>query len=416
MVRVFPFKGLRPLPENASEIASPPYDVLNAREAKEIVTNSPNSFLKVNKAECDFDTPIEPNSKIVYQKAKDNLQSLINRGLMVQDQVSCFYMYKLTFNKQSQTGLCCVMAIEDYENGLIKKHEHTRPDKVKDRANHINYLGAQVGPVFSIFKNNNPIDELFEKLTEQKPEILFKSEDGVIHEFWVIQDLKMIESIQINFKNLSCTYIADGHHRSESAAEVVRQKFEYNKHRSYGSYEYFLNVLFPDNQVKILPYNRIVKKPEGTTVKEILKRARTHFNIMINKGGKISPDTPHTFSLYAEGVWYKLELLDGQLNNDDPVCEIDAEVLQQYFIDPILEISDPKIDNRIQFVGGIRGNDELKKYVDSGEYDIAFSLYPTTVHQLLRVADAQKVMPPKSTWFEPKLRSGMVVHLLENLE
>ena len=197
MVRVFPFKGLRPLPENAAEIASPPYDVLNAREAKEIVINYPNSFLKVNKAECDFDTPIEPHSKIVYQKAKENLQSLINRGLMVQDQVSCFYMYKLTFNMQSQIGLCCVMAIEDYENGLIKKHELTRPDKVEDRTNHINHLEAQVGPVFSIFKNNNHIDELFEKLTEQKPEILFKSEDGVTHEFWVIKDLKMIESIQL---------------------------------------------------------------------------------------------------------------------------------------------------------------------------------------------------------------------------
>ena len=196
----------------------------------------------------------------------------------------------------------------------------------------------------------------------------------------------------------------------------MRQKIECNKHSSYGSYEYFLNVLFPDNQVKILPYNRIVKKPEGTTIKEILKKARSHFNITINKGGKISPDTPHTFSLYAEGIWYKMVLLDGQINNDDPVCEIDAEVLQQYFIGPILEINDPKTDNRIQFVGGIRGNDELKKHVDSGEYDIAFSLYPTTVHQLLRVADSQKVMPPKSTWFEPKIRSGMIVHLLGNLE
>jgi len=416
MVRVFPFKGLRPIPESAAEIASPPYDVLNASEAKKIVKKYPNSFLKVNKAECEFDANIEPHSKIVYQKAKENLQSLISRGLMVQDQVSCFYIYKLTFNKQSQTGLCSVMAIEDYENGLIKKHEHTRPDKVDDRANHINNLEAQVGPVFSIFKNNNHINELFKKLTEQKPEILFKSEDGVTHEFWVIQDLKMIESIQVNFKKLSCTYIADGHHRSESAAEVLRQKFKSNKYSSYGSYKYFLNVLFPDNQVKILPYNRIVKKPEGTTINEILKKARSHFNITINKGGKISPETPHTFSLYTEGIWYRMELLDGLLNNDDPVGEIDAEILQQYFIGPILDISDPKTDNRIQFVGGIRGNGELKKHIDSGEYDIAFSLYPTAVHQLLQVADSHKVMPPKSTWFEPKLRSGMVVHLLGSLE
>ena len=412
MVKVFPFRGLRPIPEKAVEIVSPPYDVLNAQEAKEIINNHPNSFLRVNKAECEFDDRIDPYSETVYQKAKENLLLFIENGLMIQDEQPCLYVYRLTINNQCQTGLCCVMSVEDYENGLIKKHEYTRPDKVEDRANHIEYLEAQVGPVFSIFRNNFEISDLFEQLTQINPETSFTSDDGVTHDLWVIKNQSMIKIIQKRFNTLSCTYIADGHHRSESAAEVVRRKK--NNAKLPEPYNYFLHVLFPDDEVNILPYNRIAKKPEDLSVQEILNRAKPNFNLSISKEGAFSPETFHTYGVYTEGNWYRMVLLNGNLKEDDPVKEIDAEILQQYFIGPILNIKDPKTDERIQFVGGIRGNMELENRVDSGEFDMAFSLYPTTVNQLLNVADAQKVMPPKSTWFEPKLRSGMVVHLLTN--
>ena len=410
MVRVFPFRGLRPIPEKAVEIASLPYDVLNTQEAKEIVKIHPNSFLRVNKAECEFDDGIDPHSETVYKRAKENLQSFIENGLMIQDEEPYFYIYKLSFNNTSQTGLCCVMPVDDYEKGLIKKHEHTRPDKVKDRANHIEYLEAQVGPVFSIFRNNSDISELFKQLTKVKPNTSFTSEDGVTHDFWVIENHSMIKTIQNRFNNLDCTYIADGHHRSESAAEVLRRK-KNNKginNLPYPIY-HFLQVLFPDDEVNILPYNRIVKKPEDVSLQDILNKAESNFKITLNNEGTYSPDNPHSYGVYAEGKWYQMVLLNERITEDDPVREIDAEVLQQYFIGPILKIQDPKTDERIQFVGG---NTELETRVDSGEFDMAFSLYPTTVSQLLNVADAQKVMPPKSTWFEPKLRSGMVVHLL----
>ncbi|HJM46474.1 MAG: DUF1015 family protein [Candidatus Marinimicrobia bacterium] len=413
MVKVFPFRGLRPISEKAAEIASPPYDVLNAQEAKTIVKEYPNSFLRINKAECEYDDGTDPHSETVYKKAKENLFLFIKNGLMIQDEQPCFYIYRLTINNQCQTGLCCVMSIEDYNNGIIKKHEYTRPDKVEDRANHIEYLEAQVGPVFSIFRNNSDISDLFEQLTQMSPETSFTSDDGVTHDFWVIKDQSIIKVIQKRFNTLSCTYIADGHHRSESAAEVVRRKN--NTEKLPEPYNYFLHVLFPDDEVNILPYNRIARKPEDLSVQEVLDRAEFNFNLAINKEGAFSPEAFHTYGVYIGGNWYRMTLINNQLNEDDPVKGIDAEILQQYFIGTILNIKDPKTDERIQFVGGIRGNTELENRVDSGEFDIAFSLYPTTVSQLLNVADAQKVMPPKSTWFEPKLRSGMVVHLLTNL-
>ena len=412
MFNVFPFRGLRPIPEKAAEVASPPYDVLNAQEAKVIVKKHPNSFLRINKAECEFDGRIDPHSETVYQNAKENLLLFMENGLMIQDEKPCFYIYRLTINEQCQTGLCCVMSIKDYEIGLIKKHEYTRPDKVEDRANHIEYLEAQVGPVFSIFRNNSEISDLFAQLTHVDPETSFTSDDGVTHDLWVVKNQSIIKIIQNTFNTLSCTYIADGHHRSEAAAEVVRRNK--NNEKLPEAYNYFLNVLFPDDEVNILPYNRIVKKPENLSVQEILNRAKHNFNLEINKEGAFSPKTSHIYGVYTEGNWYRMVLLNGQLKKDDPVKEIDAEILQKYFIGPILNIKDPKTDERIQFVGGIRGNTELENRVDSGEFDMAFSLYPTTVRQLLNVADAQKVMPPKSTWFEPKLRSGMVIHLLTN--
>ncbi len=411
---VKPFKGLRPQLEFVKEIASPPYDVLNAKEARDIVKNNPNSFLRVNKAELEFDDDVDQYSVEVYQKGKDNLQRLIDEKLMVRDESSCFYIYRITMKGNSQTGLVALTSVNEYDKGLIKKHEHTRPEKVNDRANHIEYLGAQVGPVFSTFRSSRDIHQVFEKITAFTAPIDFVADDGVRHELWIVNSDFLINEIVEAFEKLPHMYIADGHHRSQAASEVSRRA-KTNSCCSCGGvnekYDYFLNVIFPDEELNILPYNRVVKDLNGLSLKQILEKAEEKFDI-ISHNRSINPKKLHTFGLYAEGKWYHLKAKDGTFDPEDPTGSIDAAILGANFIDPVLDISDPKTDKRINFVGGIRGTQELVKLVDSGEYKIAFSLFPTSIDQLLNVADAGEVMPPKSTWFEPKLRSGMVVNLL----
>ncbi|MBC8214619.1 MAG: DUF1015 domain-containing protein [Candidatus Marinimicrobia bacterium] len=413
---VKPFRALRPKPEYAKEVASPPYDVLNAKEAREIVKNSPNSFLRVNKAELEFDDNVDQYSEIVYQKGKDNLQRLIDENLMIRDESSCFYIYRITMSGKSQTGLVALTSVDEYDKGLIKKHEHTRPEKVNDRANHIEYLGAQVGPVFSTYRALPEVQQVFDKITAFTTPVDFVADDGVRHELWVVSSDYLIKEMIDAFDKLPHLYIADGHHRSQAASEVCKRVKE-NSCCSCGGvneqFGYFLNVIFPDNELNILPYNRVVKDLNGLSTAQILEKAKQKFDIEPHNGN-VDPKKLHTFGLYAEGKWYHLKAKDGSFNPNDPTGSIDADILGANFIDPILGISDPKTDKRINFVGGIRGTQELVKLVDSGEYKIAFSLYPTSIEQLLNVADAGEVMPPKSTWFEPKLRSGMVVNLLNN--
>ena len=314
---------------------------------------------------------------------------------------------------KSQTGLVALTSVEEYDNGLIKKHEHTRPEKVNDRANHIEYLGAQVGPVFSTYRYNENIQKILKQITAENPIIDFIADDGVRHEFWVISEDSEIQKIEESFAALPHLYIADGHHRSQSALEVCRRAKDKNpKHTGKENYNYFLNVLFPDKELNILPYNRVVADLNDLTLDSILDMASEKFQIFLQRT-EITPTELHTFGLYCDGKWYLLKSKDGTFDPNDPTGSIDAAILGKNFIDPILGISDPKTDKRINFVGGIRGTKELEKLVDSGKYKIAFSLYPTSIKQLLDVADAGEVMPPKSTWFEPKLRSGMVVNLLD---
>ena len=410
---VKPFRGLRPKPEYAREIASQPYDVLNAHEARKIVEKNPNSFLRVNKAELEFDDSVSSYSKEVYQRGKDNLQRLLDLGLMTRDEKPCFYIYQITREGKSQTGLVALTSVEEYDNGLIKKHEHTRPEKVNDRANHIEFLGAQVGPVFSTYRYDENIHKVFKQITTENPIIDFISDDGVRHEFWVVSGDSEIENIVTVFAALPHLYIADGHHRSQSASEVCRRAKDKNpKHTGKENYNYFLNVLFPDQELNILPYNRIVTDLNDLTLDTILDMASDKFQIS-PQNSEITPTELHTFGLYCQGKWYLLKSKASTFDSNDPTGSIDAAILGKNFIDPILGISNPKTDKRINFVGGIRGTRELEKLVDSGKYKIAFSLYPTSIKQLLNVADAGDVMPPKSTWFEPKLRSGMVVNLLD---
>ncbi len=408
-----PFRGLHPKPEFAKDIASPPYDVLNAKEARKIVEKAPNSFLRVNKAELEFDDNVDAYSEKVYQRGKANLQRLSDLGFMIRDENPCLYLYQIIMDGKSQTGLVALSSVDEYDNGLIKKHEHTRPEKVRDRANHIEYVGAQVGPIFSTFRFNADIDKLFKQISEAKPYFDFVADDGIQHKLWIINKEDDINDLQNAFKKLPYMYIADGHHRSQSASEVCKRAREKNpKHTGQEIYNYFLNVMFPDTELNILPYNRVIVDLNNLSIDKIIEMASEKFQI-VPQSNMVTPNELHTFGLYCDGKWYLLKAKEGTYDAKDPTGSIDAAILGKNLIDPIFGISDPKTDKRIDFVGGIRGTKELVKLVDSGEYKVAFSLYPTSIKQLLDVADAGNVMPPKSTWFEPKLRDGIVINLLE---
>jgi uncharacterized protein (DUF1015 family) len=409
---VKPFRGLRPKPEYAKKVASPPYDVLNAKEAREMAKDNPVSFLRVNKAELEFDDNVDVYSEQVYQRGKDNLNRLIKDKILIRDDKPCFYLYRLTMDGRTQHGLVSLASVDEYDKGLIKKHEHTRPEKVNDRANHISYLEAQVGPVFLTFRSNPEIQGLFLKIVTELPAVDFTADDGIRHELWVIDDARIIDDITKAFARLPHMYVADGHHRSQSASEVCRRYRENNPNYTGNEpYNYFLNVTFPHDELTILPYNRVVKDLNNMSLDEVFKEAEKNFEVRVHKD-EFSPDKPHHFGVYAQHKWYEMISRDGSFKPNDPVGSIDAAILGDNFIAPILGITNPKTDKRIDFVGGIRGTQELVRLVDSDEYRMAFSVYPTTIEQLLKVADAGEVMPPKSTWFEPKLRSGMVVNLL----
>lgn len=412
MAIVRPFRGLRPRPDIAAEVASPPYDVLSSDEARELAKNNPNSFLRINKAEIDFPSGVDPYSEEVYRRGKENLTRLADEGIMIRDDSPCFYLYRLTWQGQSQTGLVCLTSVAEYDAGKIKKHEHTRPEKVNDRANHIESLEAQVGPVFSTFRHDQKIDDLFKKITSSAATTKFDAQDGVRHELWVVSDKNEVNEITAAFARLDCLYIADGHHRSQSASEVCHRFAKKSpNHTGDEIYNYFLDVLFADKELRILPYNRVVKNLKGLTPDQFFDKAREAFDVS-PADDSAEPDKPHRFRMYCGGKWYSLIAKDGSFDPSHPTKSIDASILADNLLAPVLGITDPKTDKRIDFVGGIRGVEELVRLVDSGEYEAAFALYPTSIQQLLSVADAGEVMPPKSTWFEPKLRSGMVVNLL----
>ncbi|MCM2271838.1 MAG: DUF1015 family protein [candidate division Zixibacteria bacterium] len=409
---VRPFRGLRPKPEFASQVACPPYDVLNTQEARAMADGNPRSFLRVNKAELEFADSANPYSPDVYQRAKENLAGLERDGIMIRDPQPCFYLYRLTMDGRKQTGLVALTSVAEYDQGKIKKHEHTRPEKVNDRANHITQVAAQVGPVFSTFRRKPEIEAIFTRISSLNPLIDFTSSDQIRHELWVIDDRGSIAEIESVFSGVDALYIADGHHRSEAASEVARRMREADPHHTgRENYNFFLNVLFSDHELRILPYNRVVKDLNEHTLDELLARSAAHFEVG-KTNGQVEPKEPHQFGFYAAGQWYILQSKAGSFDAQHPIESIDAAILSNRFLTPLLNIVNLRTDKRIDFVGGIRGTQELERLVNSGQFKAAFSLYPTSIEQLLRVADAGGVMPPKSTWFEPKLRDGMVVNLL----
>lgn len=408
MANIAPFKALRPQAQYARQVASRPYDVLNSQEAKVEAQGNPYSFLHITKSEISLPEDTDIHSQPVYDKAKQNLEAFIQRDVLFRENKPCYYIYQLIMNGRSQTGLVCGSSVDDYENDIIKKHEFTRPEKEQDRINHIKTSGAQTGNVFLAYRNVDEIDELIEKWKKDKSPVYdFVAEDQIQHTIWVINDDKTIQNITDLFAaKVPCTYIADGHHRAASAAKVRAAL----GNKSTPEADFFLTTLFPASQLAILDYNRVVKDLNGLTAHELLKKLEDHFTVA-PANEAVKPTALHTFGMYIGSKWYTLTAKPGSFT-EDPIGILDVTILQEKVLSPILGIVDQRTDKRIDFVGGIRGVQELEKRVNSGEMAIAFSLYPVSIQQLFDISDNGEVMPPKSTWFEPKLRDGLLTHLI----
>ncbi len=408
MVTISPFKALRPEAQFAKQVASRPYDVLSSKEARVEAQGNPNSFLHITKSEIDLPESTDIHSQLVYDTAKENLQAFISRNVVFIESKPCYYIYRLVMNGKSQTGLVCGSSVNDYENGLIKKHEFTRPEKELDRINHIKTTGAQTGNVFLAYKNVAEIDALIGKwTTEKNPQYDFVADDDIQHSIWIVNDDTVIEQITILFNTqVPCTYIADGHHRAASAAKVRAALGT----EATEAADYFLTTLFPSNQLYIMDYNRVIKDLGRHTADSFVQLLEEKFTV--SKADKaVRPESLHQFGLYLNHQWYKLVSKPGTYT-EDPIGILDISILQQNVLEPLLDIKDQRTDKRIDFVGGIRGLEELEKRVDSGEMALAISLYPVSIQQLFDIADSGNVMPPKSTWFEPKLRDGLLTHLI----
>jgi uncharacterized protein (DUF1015 family) len=407
MAIISPFRALRPDPSLASQVASRPYDVLNSSEARQEVAGNASSFLHITKSEVDLPEDVDTHSQQVYEKANENLQAFIEKGILIREEKPFYYIYRLIMNGRSQTGLVCTSSIDDYEGNIIRKHELTRPDKEADRIHHMKTIGAQTGNVFLAYKNVKAIDALIENWKSgHAPVYDFVAADGISHTIWIVDAPDAVHDISDLFaRQVPFTYIADGHHRAASAAKVRK---ELGKDASTDA-GYFLTTLFPSGELHILDYNRLVHDLNGASEEEFLDSLQRDF--LIGKVDKAySPDQLHEFGLYLDGSWYKLVAKDGSYTAD-PIGVLDVTILQKNILDRLLAIKDPRTDKRVDFVGGIRGLGELEKRVDSGEMAAAFSLYPVSLSQLFDIADSGNVMPPKSTWFEPKLRDGLLTHM-----
>jgi uncharacterized protein (DUF1015 family) len=411
MAIIKPFKALRPKAELAGKVASLPYDVMNSAEAREMANGNPYSFLHVSRAEIDLPVSVDDHSQQVYDKAKQNFSQMIAEGILVQDTEPYLYIYAQVMDGRRQVGLVACSWVEDYFNDVIKKHELTRPEKEKDRIDHMQALHAHVGPIFLTYPKNNSVDAIVNHIvTTQQPVYNIKTTDGIQHTVWLINNGTDIENIVSVFKNdIPYTYIADGHHRTASAAKVGKKLRDANpNHTGSEEYNFFLSVLFPDDQLAIMDYNRLIKDLNGLHADEFLGKLNQKFEV--TETGLQKPSCLHEICMYLEGKWYKLTCKPGTYKSD-PIGVLDVSILQENVLDPLLGIKDQRTDKRIDFVGGIRGLKELERRVDNGEMKVAFALYPVSLKQLMDIANTGNIMPPKSTWFEPKLRDGLFSHL-----
>lgn len=409
MAVIRPFQCVRPRKDVADRVAALPYDVYNRQEAKKEVEREPLSFLKIDRAETNFDDSVDTYAPEVYQKAKEILNEEIARGIYEKDDSEAYYIYELTMNGRAQTGLVACASVDDYVNNVIKKHENTREDKEIDRITHVDTCSAQTGPIFLAYRAQDAINKRVEANKEKEPVYDFTAVDGVKHRVWKMSDPEDVESIQGAFKNLNQIYIADGHHRAASAVKVgLKRRKENPAHTGKEEYNFFLSVLFPHDQLMIMDYNRSVTDLNGLTVPEFLEKIKENFEVE-KASGQVRPQEKGTFGMYLEDGWYVLKAKENLYEGKDAVARLDVAVLQDYLLNPVLGIQDPRTDERIEFIGGIRGLSELEKKVKEG-MKVSFSMYPTSITELFDVADQNLLMPPKSTWFEPKLRSGLFIH------
>lgn len=413
MAKIKPFRAWRPRPDLAARIASPPYDVLSSDEAREMAGDNPLSFLHVVKPEIDLPRETNIYDDQVYAKGSENLKRLIDEGSLIREERPALYLYRQQMGDHIQTGVVVGASVDEYEADLIKKHEHTRPVKEDDRTRHIDALDANTGPVFLTYKATASINELVERFTSTEPTYDFKAADGIKHTLWVVSEPADVEALVSAFGAVPELYVADGHHRSAAATRIrALRKDASPDHQGEEQYNYFLSVIFPHDQMMILDYNRVVRDLNGVTKEQLLAAVGESFDVQEHPSGR--PTSARSFGMYLDGTWYMLEAKTGSFPADDPVRALDVAILQDNLLAPVLGIGDPRSDERIDFVGGIRGLEELVKLVDSGAWAVAFAMFPTSIVQLFAVADAGEVMPPKSTWFEPKLRSGLIVRPLRD--
>jgi len=405
MTLIRPFTGLRPVGARAAEVVAPPYDVLSSDEARNRAAGRPWSFLHISKPEIDLPEGTDPYSKEVYAQAAANLQRMLQAGILERDTEPCYYIYRLVMGEHSQTGLVAVASVADYDSNRIRRHEFTRPDKEDDRVRQIEALNAQTGPVLLAYRSQAHVDALLAAAARVEPEVDLVADDGIAHSLWVVRNPEMIGEITAAFDAMEALYIADGHHRSAAASRVAASRADSTQAA------YFLCVIFPHTQMQILDYNRVVRDLAGLSPETLLARIAERFRVLPEVTA-VCPDRPGTFGMYLAGQWYRLVIQAERVPND-PVGRLDVSLLADNLLAPLLGIEDPRRDKRIDFVGGIRGLAELEKRVDSGEMSVAFSLHPTRMEDLMAVADAGEVMPPKSTWFEPKLADGLVSHVID---
>lgn len=413
MAFIKPFKGVRPTKELAEKVAALPYDVMNTEEAMQMAAGNGVSFLHISRPEIDLPQGTDIHSDEVYAKGRENLESFMAQRVLVQDASEFYYVYRQKMAGITQTGLVVCAGVDDYQSGAIKKHELTRADKEEDRVRHIDALNANDEPVFYTYRNDPAITQAIDEVTSAAPLYNFTTDDGVSHALWTVADSALIDMLTQRFAAIPTLYVADGHHRSAAASRVRDLRKSANpQHNGGEEYNFFLTVIFPDNEMTIMPYNRVVKDLNGRSVAEFMARVAERFEVT-PIAGALNPSQRHQFGMYLSGKWYELIAREGSFAEDDAVAAMDVSILQDNLLSPVLGVRNPRTDQRIHFVGGIRGVQELERVVDSSEYEVAFSLFPTSIEELMSLADEDKIMPPKSTWFEPKLRSGLFVHLLD---
>jgi uncharacterized protein (DUF1015 family) len=410
-----PFRGWRPDPQFAEKVAAPPYEVINSEEARKLADGNPYSFLHINKPEIDLPPQTDIYDPSVYKQGAKNLKKLVDEKILIQENKPAFYLYRQIMKDHQQTGLVACVSTGEYKSNKIKKHELTRLEKENDRLNHILSLNAQTGPVFLTYRAMDTINILVTELTKNTPIYDFKTDDGIQHTVWIITGNDILKNIEQEFAAVGSLYVADGHHRSAAATRAADVLSEKNpEHTGDEEYNFFLSVIFPHDQMYIMDYNRVVKDLNSFTPEEFLEKLRDKFLVReFARSEGYTPKVKHDFGMYLNHMWYRLSAIPGTWDDSHPTKKLDVSILYENLLNPILGIGDPRTDKRIDFVGGIRGIEGLEARVDTGEMNVAFSLYPTSIDDLLATADAGEIMPPKSTWFEPKLRSGLLIHLLD---